>query len=189
VAWLIWIGVALVILLGHTPLWYHHALLLVVPMACLGGDALWRFLDANRDGWSALARYRIPLAIVVGVVLLGYLVLLLRPFHFGAPGNAAAARQLAAYADKDPWVATDQPFEAFQARLLVPPELVVFSRKRIEAGNLTPETLVDIIALRKPGQVLLRRAHAGQPVLDYLDENYVRVDKSRVHYVRPDIAN
>lgn len=187
-AWLIWIGCALVVLLGHTPLWYHHAFLLLVPMACLGGEALCRLLKADWPGRAAYARFKLPLAIGLPVVFLAYLVLLLRPFHVGASGNEGAARLLA-YAGKDPWVATDQPFEAFRARLLVPPELVVFSRKRIETNNLTPQTLIDVIAARKPGQVLLRRANAGRPVLDYLDRDYVRVEKARIHYVRRDLVD
>ena len=60
-AWLIWTGCALVVLLGHTPLRYHHVLLLVVPLACIGGEALWQFLKANWHGWSAIARYMIHL--------------------------------------------------------------------------------------------------------------------------------
>ena len=71
----------------------------------------------------------------------------------------------------------------------MPPELIVFSRKRIEAGNLTSDRLIEVIAARKPGQVLLRKAHADRPVVEYLDRNYVRVDNGRVHYVRPELAD
>ena len=187
-AWLIWIGGALVVLLGHTPIWYHHALLLVVPMACLGGESLWRLVEAAWPRRRAFARHRIVLAIALPVVALAYLMLILRPFHFASPVMSEGAKRLARYADGDPWVATDQPFGAFRARLLVPPEIIVFSRKRIEAHNLTSQTLLDVIVARRPGQVLLRRQHADQAVVDYLDRNYVSVGKSDVHYVRRDIA-
>ena len=187
-AWLIWTGCTLVVLLAHTPLRYHHVLLLLVPMACLGGEALWRFLRGiGPPGWNAVARYRVHLAIVLPIALFAYAILLLRPFHIGPATDDGTAR-LRPYAQKDPFVATDQPFEAFQARLLVLPELVVFSKKRIDTHNLTAATLIEAVAARRPGQVMLRKAHVDRSVLDYLDRNYVRVDGSRIHYVRPDLA-
>lgn len=186
--WLIWMGCTLVILLGHTPLRYHHVLLLLVPMACFGGEALWTFLDAAWRRRDTLARHRVVFAISLPIVSAAYLLLLLYPFHFGAADDGATARLLP-YAGKDPWVATDQPFSAFQARLLVLPELVVFSKKRVETRNLTPATLIAAIDLRKPGQVLFRRASVDRSVIAYLDRNYVRVDDARVHYVRPDLVD
>jgi hypothetical protein len=185
--WLTWIGCTIVALLGHTPIRYHHVLLLLVPMACLGGEALWRFLESAGSGWSAIARHRLPLAIGLPVALAAYLLLLLYPLHVGAPADGATARLLR-YAGKDPCVATDQPFEAFRSRLLVLPELVVFSKKRIQAHSLTAATVIEAIARREPGQVLLRKAHADRSVLDFLGRNYVRVDDSRIHYVRPDLV-
>jgi len=188
-AWLVWIGVTAVVLLGHTPLRYHHMLLLVVPMACLGGEASWRVLEAAWPHRRGLARYRVALAVIVPVVAVAYLALLLRPFHDDdTPAVNEAAERLAAYAAEDPWAATDQPFDAFAAGLLVPPELVVYSIKRIETRNLTPEMLVAVIAARQPGQVMLRRSHVNRTVRTYLDRHYVRVDPSRLHYVRPDLA-
>jgi 4-amino-4-deoxy-L-arabinose transferase-like glycosyltransferase len=186
-AWLIWIGCTVVVLLGHTPLRYHHVFLLLVPMACLGGEALWRFLWGIGPGWNAVARYRVHLAIVLPIALFAYAILLLRPFHL-APGDGDGTARLLPYAQKDPFVATDQPFEAFQARLLVLPELVVFSKKRIDTHSLTAATLIEAVAARRPGQVMLRKAHVDRSVLDYLDSSYVRVNGSRIHYVRPDLA-
>ena len=189
-AWLIWIGCSVVVLLGHTPLRYHHALLLLVPMACLGGDALWRFFRATWPAWETFSRYKILLAVILPIAFFAYAILLLRPFHYdrGVAVSGGTARLLR-YAQKDPWVATDEPFEAFQAKLLVPPELIVFSRKRIESNNLTPDTLIEVIAARRPGQVLLERFHVDRLVLEYLNKNYARVDSSTIHYVRPDLAD
>ncbi|MCB1500997.1 MAG: glycosyltransferase family 39 protein [Bauldia sp.] len=189
-AWLAWLGVAAVSLLGHTPLRYHHMLLLLVPLVCLGGEASWRVLRAAWPARWRLARYRTALAVIVPVVAVAYLVLMIRPFHDDeTPGVNEAAERLAAHAVADPWVATDQPFDAFVAGLLVPPELVVFSIKRIETGNLTPEMLLATIAARKPGQVMLRRTHADRTVRDYLERTYVPLDPRRLHYLRPDLAN
>jgi hypothetical protein len=187
-AWLIWLGCALLALLGHSPIWYHHALLLVVPMACLGGEPMSLFLRAVRPGRLALARNRLLVATALFLALLAYLALLLRPFYMPAPDTSDGTAALRRYSDRDPWVATDQAFGAFRARLLVTPELVVFSRKRIDADNLTADLLIDVIAARHPGQVLLRKAHAPPALIDYLDRTYVRVSDKRIHYVRTDIA-
>jgi hypothetical protein len=186
--WLIWIGCTLVALLFHTPVRYHHVLLLLVPMACLGGEALWRFFETAWPGWSSVARYKLQLVIALPIALAAYLLLLLYPLHVGTAADGEIARLLR-HAGNDPFVATDQPFEAFRARLLVLPELVVFSKKRIASHSLTADTLIAAIDARRPGQVMLRKDHADRSVLDFLDRNYVRVHRSRIHYVRPDLAD
>jgi 4-amino-4-deoxy-L-arabinose transferase-like glycosyltransferase len=186
--WLVWTGCALVALLFHTPIRYHHVFLLLVPMACLGGEGLWRFLATAWPGSGAFARYKLQLTIALPMALAAYLLLLLYPLHVGAGPDEATARLLR-YARQDPFVATDQPFEAFRARLLVLPELVVFSKKRIETGRLTAATVTEAIEARRPGQVMLRKAHADRSVLEYLDRTYVRVDDGRVHFVRPDLVD
>ena len=57
------------------------------------------------------------------------------------------------FAQKDPWVATDQPFEAFQAGLLVLPELVVFSVKKGRDEQADPgDAEWTSTATRRPGQ-------------------------------------
>ena len=186
--WLTWIGLTFVALLAHTPLRYHHVLLLLVPMAGLGGEALGRLLQGGAARRIGAVRHRIALALILPVVAVAYLILLIRPMHDDAtPGVNEAADRLARYAGEDPWAATDQPFDAFAAGLLVPPELVVYSIKRIETHNLTPETLVAVIEARRPGQVMLRRSHVERTLRDYLDRTYARVDPSRLHYVRRDL--
>ena len=69
------------------------------------------------------------------------------------------------------------------------PELVVFSVKRVETNKLTPEMLKDVIATRRPGQVLLKRSHAAPSLLEYLDTSDVRVGRRSLHYARPDVAD
>jgi len=90
------------------------------------------------------------------------------------------------------WMVTDSPMFAFRARLKVPPFLAVFSGKRLATGELTPEEVLEQIALYKPEQVLFARfataefiqvvdaALAGDYLLDFEKEGefylYVRQD-------------
>jgi hypothetical protein len=52
---------------------------------------------------------------------------------------------------------TDLPLYAFRAGLTVPPELAVFSYKRVITGNLPEELIVQIVEDTKPRLILLGR--------------------------------
>jgi PelA/Pel-15E family pectate lyase len=68
---------------------------------------------------------------------------------------------------------TDTPLDAFRAGLLVPPELVVYSRKRIAVGQLTPAEVLASIRHRQPMQVSFRRLKVDPTILADLNERYL----------------
>lgn len=75
----------------------------------------------------------------------------------------------------DAWVITDNLLDAFFANRLVPPELAVWSNKRMQGGYLPPEILISIVQKRQPEQILLRRFDQAPAFLDYLDLTYKRI--------------
>ncbi len=93
------------------------------------------------------------------------------------------------FAPETNWVVTDLPMYPFRARLPVPPNLAVFSLKRVETGNLTEEQVLDTIREYNPEQVLLGRFQF--PVIEiYLRRGYRLVyfkDDMKL-YVRNDLG-
>ncbi|MEB3212691.1 MAG: hypothetical protein VKL39_15130, partial [Leptolyngbyaceae bacterium] len=71
------------------------------------------------------------------------------------------------------------PLYGFYADVLVPPEVVVFSKKRLLTGQLTPEVILELLKVYSPGQVLFARFPrevANQPpIAHYLQQKYRQV--------------
>jgi hypothetical protein len=93
------------------------------------------------------------------------------------------------FAPQTNWVVTDLPMYAFRARLPVPPDLAVFSSKRITTGNLTEGQIMQTILKYQPEQILFGRF--TYPNIEiYLRENYRLVhskDEMKL-YVRRDLG-
>lgn len=178
---ILWAATAVATLYTHTPLWTHQILLILVPLAWLGGIAggeIARMVAADRAIWP-----RAPAAIA-GVGLLAALLwwgglhtlttaeILRRP---AKPLDAAAVAALRAHANGNPWVVTDRPIDAYHAGLLVPPPLAVYSLKRVRAGLLTPAQVVRVIEEYRPELVSYRRIFMGKAVKSYLGAHYYAV--------------
>jgi hypothetical protein len=88
------------------------------------------------------------------------------------PGISASYAAWLAEAPPDAWVLADHAMDAYRAQRLVPPELAVWSAKRIIAGELPPQELIAVVQRRRPERVLLRRFHQPQQFLDFLDSKY-----------------
>ena len=92
------------------------------------------------------------------------------------------------HAPETNWVVTDLPMYAFRARLPVPPNLAVFSLKRVETGNLTEEEVAETVRKYMPEQVLIGRF--TYPSLEGFLEQHYRVIHSKEGmrlYLRKDL--
>jgi hypothetical protein len=92
------------------------------------------------------------------------------------------------HAPETNWVVTDLPMYAFRSRLPVPPNLAVFSLKRIETGSLTEGEVEATVRKYMPEQVLLGRF--TYPSLEAFLEQHYRVIHSKEGmklYLRKDL--
>ncbi len=173
----LWALTAAAALYTHTPLWSHQILLVLVPLAWLGGLAGGALARAGggAEGWrrgvavaggGALAAAWLwwggPQAAATAEVLR-------RPAN---PVDRAAVAALRTHGNGTPWVVTDRPIDAYYAGLLVPPPLAVYSIKRVRAGLLTPRQVVEVIRAYRPEQVSYRRIFMGKAVKAYLATHY-----------------
>jgi hypothetical protein len=92
------------------------------------------------------------------------------------------------YAPETEWILTDHPIYAFWAGLKVPPDLAVFSAKRMMTGYLTEADIMETIDEYQPEQVFFGRFQF--PLVNkYLANDYTIVyeyDMSRL-YIRNDV--
>jgi hypothetical protein len=147
-------------LLLASPVWWHHRLLLYVPLAAAAGIGLTDVLFANA---VTPQRRRVVAATALVAVVVG----LGRAGWHGArlKADAVAPRPevlaiLAQHRGSTRWLLTDSPLYAHVAGLRVPPELAVLSLKRVLASGgrkgIGP-VLLEVLQRRQPELILLAR--------------------------------
>jgi 4-amino-4-deoxy-L-arabinose transferase-like glycosyltransferase len=189
---LAWMMVAYLMLSFNYPVWYHQQLLVTVPTALLGAYAAVEGFELLKTALKILQPH-FPLTshtILRIVSFLGILLIFMRfPEGFQVLNplpslsgsglglgikDAETLSLMSNYAPQTNWVVTDSPMFAFRCRLPVPPNLAVISAKRIFAGLISEEEIIDTIRQYKPKQVLFTK-HIFPSVDQYLLENGYRI--------------
>jgi 4-amino-4-deoxy-L-arabinose transferase-like glycosyltransferase len=181
-----WMSCAYLLLLRHSPVWYHHQLLVTVPAAMLGGVAVgeglhWALVAIRERHWFRLRNLFALLALLAfALVIYDQVPDVSRRLRSGAnwadgPLQGSdlleeAYQYVEQYAPDTQWMVTDLPMFPYRFDLLVPPNLVVFSTKRFKTDLIAEEELYRTIDAYQPGMVLINKRILGlQP---YLDEDY-----------------
>lgn len=192
-----WVAIGSISLFINVPFWHHQQLLVTVPAAILAGIAI-------GDGLSRLQknlqlRERNVIGIAMGIFIWAIAVTFtfyrlpstVQQFDIRLPNLRAQPEEISEedeilalmeeYAPLTNWVYTDRPMFAFRTQLPVPPYLAVLSKKRIAAGVLTEDQILEILVEYEPEQVFSGRLDL--PVIqEYLAaRNYDRIDSS-AHY-------
>ena len=169
------------------PTWYHHQLLITIPLAILAGIGAgemveiilhWNEEKRRRALRGLLALISITgLAWVCGVRLPGTVQEFGRELFPASLADDLLERiqpviqRMQRYAPLTQWAVSDQPMIPFRAGIATPPELAVFSKKRINSGSLTEAQIIAAIDRYQPEQVLLTRFEL--PAVDsYLEAQY-----------------
>lgn len=187
---LAWAGLAYVLFSFYSPVFYHHQLLITIPMTMIAASGL-------GDGVSSLLRIRQPSDILRFQTALGLLAVVsfiwvstiyvpvlndelmntprLTDFNLRAtPGKLAILRTMDEYADQTNWIVTDMPLYAFRVGKPVPPILATFSQKRLSTGSLTEADILNAMREYQPEQVMMARFKI--PALEeYLQEHYTLI--------------
>lgn len=169
----------------HRPLWYHHIMLLTIPMAWLCAFSLhaWGNLFDHLVGTTTRQRLlRTALLSATAVALCAALLKYPSPLAERLEEQAKLYRplyiwelvhQLQADAKEEQgFVFTDRPFYAFQAGLPVTPPIAAISRKRMQSGILTQEDMLNALTKYKPEYVILQR---------FSDEDYSAAVMDEIH--------
>lgn len=182
---LIWFVTVAVAFMVHRPLWYHHVMLLTIPMAWLCAFSLdaWSKVLAHLAGQTTRRRLtQTALLATTAVALLMAFLDYPAPLEKRLDEEAVIYRplyiwemvhQLQTDAQVKPgFVFTDRPFYAFQAGLPVTPPLAALSRKRLESGILTHADMLDALTQYKPQYIILQR---------FSDEEYSSEVMAEIH--------
>lgn len=204
---LAWFVTACIVLFNHEPVWYHHYQLLSIPLcwlAAYGVTPVFNFFRQNL-GLSKLKLFKSKKIIFISLSTIFLILSSLFAIVQGMYGKQIAeeqAKQQQKYARQveivnlllknkgtNGWVFTDSPIYAFYADLKVPPEIAVFSIKRLVTGSLTNADLLVILQKYRPEQVFILRfreaIQSDKAIMEYINKNYSKVfdDQSGSYYV------
>ena len=187
-----WMVVGLAILLAHTPVRYHHRLLVTVPAVPLATALVVESVKRLIRDRSL----RTILATGVVVVLLGLtggqhwprLARFLGSGDSGAPSRLLSEKivlDMVNNAGADDWIVTDRPMYAFRAGLLVPPQIAVLTGKRLRTGRIDEAMLMQAVGDYQAREVLLARFE-WETLGKLLAEDFqaTSYDKRRTLFVR-----
>ncbi len=200
-----WAILSYILFSFHSPVFYHHQLMITIPAAILAaagvGEGILSLTRIKRT--SDLIRIQTLLGIgaLIGFALVfnHYLPTLEKettnkPRIDGFTLKATAGKlkileTMNEYADRTNWIVTDMPMYAFRVHKPVPPILATFSQKRLDTGSLTEDDILTSMNEYHPEQVLMARFEI--PALEtYLQDHYTLVLSEEFFrlFVRNDLA-
>ncbi len=162
---------SIIVFVAHSPVWYHHRLLVIVPLCWLASFGAERLFDKKLwSGWTAkrggerirdlLALLFLGLAFITVIVRVpekhGRLLRQMKTAGAFTSEQSGLVSLLKEYRGKG-FIATDRPIYAFYAGLQVIPCLATSSLKRFSTNLLTPEDFTGIIMRERPVLVLFGR--------------------------------
>jgi hypothetical protein len=157
---LAWIAITVIALSFHRPLWKHHFLLFIVPLCWLAGAGMDQLKEsiANYSKGNLLVKKAVMFAIVMTIAASSYPSLVGTHQRYSyREQNLEPLERLKWFASGSNWVITDFPLDAYRAELLVPPDLAVFSAKRVLTGKLTVDDVREAMDEFSAPQVSLRK--------------------------------
>ncbi|HET9000529.1 MAG TPA: glycosyltransferase family 39 protein [bacterium] len=143
-ALVVWLAADCAVLIGLTPLWEHHLIILMSPLALLAGKALDRIgVWIARSGEGARLATRAGLAAVIAAYLIWGVSAVPKPASSGELERAVA--QIGGAVPAGGKILTDDPMVAFLARRPLAAGLVDTSLARIWAGEITEAKLLPLL--------------------------------------------
>lgn len=159
-----WLAADLAALFLWRPVWPHHFVILVTPLAVAGSAAVEARLRGTPRVRSAVA----------GILLIAWLAALATAAAVSGPSASAplraAARQTARSVPAGAWVLSDDPMVPFLAGRDVPPALCDTSEMRMRAGWLTAGALTAALAEPRVRGVALWRGTFRESFPQFVDE-------------------
>ncbi len=196
-----WLGAGTLLLLNHKPVWPHNYCLIAIPMAWLAAYASVPLFDLfkERDRLFNYREFRLRnyFWASISLILIIFALLTLKPkvskdipsLQTKYEPEFAAVNRLLEHKNSTKWLFTDLPIYGFYSDLLVPPEIAVFSTKRIKTGQLTQDEIYELLIKYRPEQILIGRfkgfMYTSTDVYSYINKFYSKSNDISVveHYV------
>ncbi len=180
---LVWFLCAMGVFAFHRPLFYHHMLMIIVPLAWMSGSIFSDWKPFIFRKWVTQEKIKVVLMslalLVVAKTAISSLSSSASKFSRPAKPNAIEAQQsLTRFSHLTNWVFSDMPMDVYRAGLMTPPPIAVFSGKRMRTGNITRSEMISVIETYQPEQISLRRFNYDQEFINYLNREYHLINHS-----------
>ncbi len=196
-----WLGTATLLLINHQPVWPHHYCLIAIPMGWLAAYASLPCVDLFKRRKDLLNPQKTKVSnYILGVISLALIIFSLVNLEPKVSRDIPSLQQdyseqfalvdrISENKNSTQWLFTDVPIYGFYADLVVPPEIAVFSTKRIKAKQLTKEKVYEFLVKYKPEQIIIGRFkgffYTSSDIYSYINQFYVKSDDISVadHYI------
>jgi hypothetical protein len=192
-----WLLTTFILLLNHRPVWYHHYLLISIPLVWLATYGITFSLPFVRRGlgWdklkklslSSIASVLVIFSIIVIPIKLGIIQWENHKFVAQSQERIELLNVILAHKKSTHWFFTDCPIYAFYSGLPVPPEIAVLSQIRIDSKTITGEQLLTVLKKYQPEQILLCKSPLIRNYLNgYITAHYQKTYQSDlgIHYLK-----
>jgi 4-amino-4-deoxy-L-arabinose transferase-like glycosyltransferase len=197
---LVWLGLITVLLLNHKPIWYHHYLLISIPLCWLAASGI-RVLEEKikenkgkklaQIDWCSPANLS-AVFLVLAFFIKGTVVTIenQKIIYQSNEANIILSEVLS-YKEQTHWLFTDVPMYGVRAQINVIPELAMVSRKRLVSGQVTGASAIKIVESYQPEQFIFGRfPELEESLKPYLTENFKQNSYPDItHFIRKDIVN
>jgi hypothetical protein len=185
---LVFLLTVIVVHLFHRPWWYYYYLHFEVAWAMLAAVAgtflVRRFSSLLSQGLGGKGIGFAACLAALSLFMTGGTMDVLDNVSFlGRLKNmkeSPLVEQMRKYGNETRWIFTENHFCAFQARLPIPPKLLLLVKKRFWSGQITEEEVLNEVKRLQPEQLLLsqERELKGENWRNFVAEDYVKVIKS-----------
>jgi len=189
-----WLVTTYILLLNHRPVWYHHYLLISIPLVWLATYGIMLSFDyfqqshrnpilnigkLKKISLSGVASILVIFSIIVIPIKLGITQWENHKFIAQSQERKELLKVVLVNKKSTRWFFTDCPIYAFYSGLLVPPEIAVLSQIRIDSKTITRAEFLRVLQTYQPEQVLLCKSPLIRDYLtDYLTKHYRRIYES-----------
>lgn len=209
---IVWFVTAFILLLKHQPVWYHHYLLLSIPLTWLATYGIKLSFDffklkfklkrlklknsylhlkaelnnSQKLPLSRLSAWLLVFSTFIIPVKLGITALENHKLIEESQESRQVLNVMLEHKKNTQWVFTDCPMYAFYLGLRVPPEVAVLSHIRINSNTITREQLIAVLEKYRPEQALLCKSSTIQNYLNsYINQHYIKTfeNGAGTHYL------
>ncbi|EAZ90031.1 glycosyltransferase family 39 protein [Crocosphaera chwakensis] len=196
-----WLGTAFLLIINHHPVWPHHYCLIAIPMAWLAAYGSVPCVNFFKQRKYLLKPKQIKINnYILGIISLGLIIFALINLEPKVSKDIPSLQQdyseqfalvdrLSENKNSTQWLFTDVPIYGFYADLVVPPEIAVFSMKRLKTKQITQAQVYELLVKYQPEQILIGRFkgffYTSSDIYSYLNQFYVKSEDISVadHYV------
>ncbi|OKH48910.1 hypothetical protein NIES2101_21485 [Calothrix sp. HK-06] len=193
----VWLFSAFLLILTHKPVWYHHYLLISIPLtwvATYGVKLGFDFLIKKRKKLSKisldrLSAYFLIFSLILVIIKLSVITLENNKYIQESQEKVELLNVVLKHNKNTQWIFTDCPIYAFYSGLRVPPEVAVLSHIRLNSNTITREQFLSVFKIYHPEQALfcksrMIRNYVDDPISQYYTKTFE--NGAGTHYLLKD---